>query len=321
MYRVIQVALDGSAFAEQALPFAIRLAQRNRATLEIVRVHEPLAGVYVEAPGTHQWALDRELMEQGHEYLRAIVERLKKVADFPVSSMLLKGPIAESIAAQAATSGADLLVMTTHARGPVGRFWFGSIADALVRQSPVPLLMVPPQSTAPDMSQPVALRHLLIPLDGSELAEQAIEPALALAGENHAEYTLLRVVTPIIVLPTDPTSGRISGVNVSLLRELDELHRRQLDEATDYLDQVANRLRARSFSVTTQVLVDGRPANAVMESVSKFAAEAIAMTTRGRGGLKRLLLGSIADKVLRGATTPVLMCPPVELPKTTGENG
>jgi nucleotide-binding universal stress UspA family protein len=249
-------------------------------------------------------------MDRSQVYLDATVGRLKKAADLHVTSTLVKGPIAETLVGQSAAGGADLSVMTTHARGPLGRFWFGSIADALVRQSPIPILIAPPQIAAPDVGQQAALRHVLIPLDGSELAEQAIEPALALGVGTPAEYTLLRVVAPIMALAGDHTSGRISGVNVSLLRELDELQRRQRIEATEYLEQLAKRLRARSFSVHTEIVLDDRPANAVLESASTVAAEAIAMTTRGRGGLKRLFLGSVADKVLRGATMPVLICPP-----------
>ncbi len=312
MYRVIQVALDGSSFAEQAIPFAIGLAQRNRARLEIIRVHEPIAGAYVDRPGTSEWALDRELIDRCREYLDAIVGRLKKVADLHVISTLVKGPIAESIVGQVAGSGIDLLVMTTHARGPVGRFWFGSIADALVRQLPIPILIVPPQNAAPEVTQAAALRHVLIPLDGSQLAEQAVEPALALGGGTQTHYTLLRSVARVIAVTADPTSGLVSELNASLWQALDELHRRQQIEATEYLEQLANRLRARSLSVDTQVVLDDRPANAVLECAAAIGADAIAMTTRGHGGLKRLYLGSVADKVLRGATTPVLVCPPAE---------
>jgi nucleotide-binding universal stress UspA family protein len=312
MYRLIQVALDGSLFAAQALPLAVCLARRHKAALQILRVHEPIAGVDVDRPGTSEWTLDQALMERAQAYLDGVVGRLSEAGDLRVSSRLVKGPVAETIVGQAAADGVDLLVMTTNARGPLGRFWFGSIADALVRQLSIPILIVRPGEGTPDVSQPSALRHVLIPLDGSRLAEQAIEPALLLGGEAQAEYTLLRVVTPIIAVTSDERSGRVGGLNASMLRELDELHLRKQAEANEYLEHVAQGLRARSFIVHSQVIMAEQPASAVLELASTIAADVIALTTRGQGGLKRLLLGSVADKVLRGATTPVLICPPTE---------
>ncbi len=90
---------------------------------------------------------------------------------------------------------------------------------------------------------------------------------------------------------------------------------RQLEaEAQDYLERLAERWRANSLNVHTQVIAHEQPATAILDTVSSLGADAIALTTRGQGGLKRLLLGSVADKVLRGSTTPVLICPPVTGP-------
>jgi nucleotide-binding universal stress UspA family protein len=313
MYRLVQVPLDGSSFAEHALPLAVSLAQRHEAALQVVHVHEPIAGVDFDRRASFEATLDSELMEHDQAYLDDIVERLREVTDICVSSALVKGPVADAIAHQAAAGGADLMVMTTHARGPLGRFWFGSVADGLVRQSLLPILIVRPQEAAADVSHKPLLRHVLIPLDGSALAEQALEPALALCGGPQTEYTLLRVVTPVIALRTDPKSRRVSGLNASLLRELEELHRRQQDAAADYLEDLARRLRARSLVVHSRVVLNDRVAAAVLEESLAIGADAIALTTRGQSGLKRLLLGSVADKLIRGATTPVLVCPPASL--------
>jgi nucleotide-binding universal stress UspA family protein len=240
------------------------------------------------------------------------VKSLREVAPASVDSVVVKGPVVESILKQAADRKADLLVMTTHARGPLGRFWFGSTADALVRQSSIPIFLVPPNATPPNVQRPPDIPHVLLPLDGSELAEQAIEPALALGGKEQARYTLLRVVKPLVAVFADPTSGRVSGLSPSLLRELDEHHQREQAAANKYLEQLAQGLRSRSFAVHTQTVLDELPANAVLEYAINHDANAIAMTTRGCGGLKRLFVGSVAERVLRGATMPVLICPPVE---------
>jgi nucleotide-binding universal stress UspA family protein len=93
------------------------------------------------------------------------------------------------------------VAMSTHGRGPLSRFWLGSVADALMRRLPVPLLLVRPQEGAPDLSEEPPLRRILIPLDGSALAEEVLAPALALGGLVGAEYTLLWVVRPLPFSP------------------------------------------------------------------------------------------------------------------------
>ena len=313
MVRLVQVPLDGSSFAEHALPLAMSLALRHGAALQIVRVHEPIAKVDFDRRASFAATLDSELLERDQADLDATVERLREVADIRVSSALVKGPVAEAIAQQAAASGANLIVMTTHARGTLGRFWFGSVADALVRRSLLPILLVRPQEAAADVSHQPLIRQVLIPLDGSALAEQALEPALALGGESQTEYTLMRVATPVIAVTPDVKSRRVSGLNTSLLRELEELHRRRQIEAADYLEQLAARLCARSLVVHTRVVLDDRVAAAILEESLTIGADAIALTTRGQSGLKRLLLGSVANKLIRGTTTPVLVCPPAFL--------
>jgi nucleotide-binding universal stress UspA family protein len=305
MFRSILVPLDGSAFAEQALPLAIQLAQRDNAQLELVRVHEPIAGIYLDRPRTFEADLDQELMVDMNRYLEATADRLAAKSSLRANCVVLKGPVAETIASHAAASEADLVVMTTQGRGPVGRMWFGSVADALVRQSPIPILLVRPTEESSDSNGEPVTRRVLVPLDGSRLAEQALEPALSLGGAR-GEFTLLRVIPLVNPVAYDPTTVMI-GLSTAVLDELQELKRLQEAEAHEYLLQLAERLRARSVNVRTQLATHEHPAIAILDAAAKYDVDAIAMTTRGRGSAKRLLLGSVADKVLRGATTPLLI--------------
>jgi nucleotide-binding universal stress UspA family protein len=99
----------------------------------------------------------------------------------PIEITLLDGPVAEAIAAYAETHRVDLVVMTTHGRGLLSRAWLGSVADRLVRQLPMPMLLVRPHETDPaDITNPPSINHVLIPLDGSELSECIVPHALAL---------------------------------------------------------------------------------------------------------------------------------------------
>jgi nucleotide-binding universal stress UspA family protein len=305
MYRSLLIPLDGSAFAEHALPMALSIARRLGAALQVVMVHVPIDfhGEDFQFDAT----VYNTMRELDRAYLDNVVQRLSTVADNSPSSALLDGPVASAISRQATESGVDLLIMTTHGRGPLARFWLGSVADALVRQTTIPILLVRPQPAAADLTQGHVFKRVQIPLDGSELAEQILEPTLALAAAMQAEITLLRVVVPQTPLSYDPASTKVSGLRPSLLKQLQELDRQEWTQAEEYLERVSEELRAQSLIVQTRVVSQVQPAAAILEDAATHGADLIALATHGRGGLKRLLLGSVADKVLRGATTPVLV--------------
>lgn len=151
--RSILVPLDGSDFAEHALPTALSLARRHGAALHVVRIYVPVAGVYGEHAVPYDEALDRELMKRAQDYLDGVVTRLMAIAGIQSNAVLLEGPVAHTISRQAAAIGANLLVMTTQGRGPLARFWLGSVADELVRQADIPVLFVRPHTAAPDFSR------------------------------------------------------------------------------------------------------------------------------------------------------------------------
>jgi nucleotide-binding universal stress UspA family protein len=310
MYRSLLVPLDGSAAAEHALPWALSLARRFTAALKIAHVHAPVWGAYGEG-GWYDAIVDRELREQMQAYLDDVVQRLSEVTDVSVSTALLDGLVAGAINRHAMESGVDLVVMTTQGRGPVARFWLGSVADALVRQSTIPMLFVRPTESEADLTQEPAFGRVLIPLDGSQLAEQILEPATALAVATKAEVTLLRVVQQLTPESYVPHSRRVSGIRPALLKQLQDVDRQERTRAEDYLNQLAERLGTRSLTVETRVVSHVRPATAILEDASARGVDLIALATQGRGGLKRLLVGSVADKVLRGATTAVLVYRPV----------
>ena len=311
-YESILVPLDGSEPSEQALPMAIGLARLHGAALNIVRVYVPIAGVHGEHAVRYDEALDRKLMHRAQRYLEAVVERLATVAGISARSALREGLVADAIAQQAVAVGADLLVMTTRGRGPLARFWFGSVSESLVRQSTLPILFVQPGEVPVDMAQAPAVQRVLVPLDGSQLAEQILEPVLALCARLPVEYTLLRIVNQVAPPSYDPGSPRVSGIRGSLLQQLQDLDRLECRQAEVYLERVAEPLRARSLVVHTRVVPDTLPATAILKDASTHGYDLIALSTQGRGPLKRLMLGSVADKVLRGADTAVLVYRPTD---------
>jgi nucleotide-binding universal stress UspA family protein len=173
------------------------------------------------------------------------------------------------------------------------------------------MLFVRPQEADVDLTQEPKFGRMLIPLDGSQLAEQILEPAAALAVATKAEVTLLRAVQQWALDSYALHGRRMSGIRPALLSQLQEVDRQEWQRAEDYFNQLTERLRQRSLNVQTRVVSHVRPATAILDDASTHGVDLIALATHGRGGLKRLLVGSVADKVLRGATIPVFVYRPV----------
>jgi len=191
------------------------------------------------------------------------------------------------------------VVMATHGRGALSRFWLGSVTDRLVRRATAPVLLVRPQQGTPDLTHEQMIHHILVPLDGSALAEQALAHAVALGTSMDAEYTLLQAIEPV--------AGEY-GVELYAAEPGEPAFTHLRTAAQTYLEHVAARLRAESLRVRTVVVV-GPPARAILE-YAHSQVDLIAMATHGHSGIANLLVGGVADKVLRGASVPVLVYRP-----------
>jgi nucleotide-binding universal stress UspA family protein len=312
MYRSILVPLDGSNFGEHALPLAATLARRAGAGLTLAHVHEPAATLYGEGAIVLSEELDQIYRQQTRAYLDSVQARLGDVAPASITTKLLEGGVIEAVASQVSEEKVDLVVMTTHGRGPLGRFWLGSVTDKLVRQLSVPLLLVHPAATVPDLSVERVVQHIMVPLDGSELAERILAPTTALGELMNSDYTLLRVVKP--VHPSLPYTEGMSIAQMAgeILDRIEMLQGEVRKEAQEYLNGIAGRLRARTLRVQTRIAVEEHPGTAILHEAATHDADLIAIETHGRAGLSRLFLGSVADKVLRGSTIPILVQRPTE---------
>jgi nucleotide-binding universal stress UspA family protein len=309
MYRSILVPLDGSAFGEHALPLAIKLANGAGATLQVVHVHVPPAPLYSEAVLSYAPALEKSLRDNEQAYLDKVVERIKAASTASALAALLDGPIEEALEDRAKSTQVDLIVMTTHGRGTLARAWLGSVADELVRHLTMPIVVVRPHDGKIDLARDPGPKHILIALDGSTLSEQIVAHALTLGALWGAEYTLLRVIEPAVLGQYD-TVLPYGGFDPWLAEQLEARHAAEQAKAKEYLEQIASPLRAKSLKVETCILSHDQPAVAILDEVKARKADLIALATHGRSGLPRLFLGSVADKVVRGASVPVLVARP-----------
>jgi nucleotide-binding universal stress UspA family protein len=256
-------------------------------------------GAALDAPVIGEARL-AQLRERARAYIDHLASCLSERWDIAMTTVVLDGDAADTLYDHACSSGADLVVMTTHGYGPLGRAWMGSVADTLVRRLPMPLLLARPHAEALDVLEAVHERpfaHVLIPLDGSALAEEAIAPALALGQLMDVEYTLLETIeAPELSYASATPVAEPNQRVVQLWRA----------SALAGIEQVAARMREHGVVVHTRVTY-GQPAVTIIEYAREHAADLIALTTHGRSGAMRLLLGSVADKVVRGAGVPVLI--------------
>jgi len=300
MFGEIIVPVDGSTFGELALPRALGIACKSGGEVRLVTVITPLPG----SQGSHEdHALESERLDLARERAAVYLADLQKRVilsgcDVPVSGHVETGPVVDALDAHARAAGADLLVMTTHGWGPLRRAWLGSVADGLLRRTPCPVLAVRPEEGEELRLEEATFRHILLTLDGSPESREIIPYARGLAQLSGAQITLLRVIPPHFPLSspfTSHTSHEFQGL------EQEEAAAR----AT--LEREADGLRDEGFSVQASTVSGVHAPDGILEYAERNRVDVVAMATHGRGGVARLILGSVADKVIRGGNIPVLL--------------
>jgi len=305
-FRTILVPLDGSPVAEQALPLARRIAERAGSKLRLVLVHQIPTAPLDPAAARLFTSLELATRKSERAYLRSLQTKLRQEGVRLASAVTLSGPVGPALDQYVRELGIDLVVMATHGRGGVRRAWLGSVADYLVRHLQVPVLMVRPAEDGAATTSASA-SQILVPLDGSALAEDAIGPAADLARLWGSELTLLRVVHPVVFYGDEllgwPAPVGVSGAAGSG------------GGAEGYVRDFSERLRGEGLRASGVAVVGWAAADAILKLARPEHVAAIAIATHGRGGLKRLALGSVADKLIRGADVPVLVYRPAQAAK------
>lgn len=298
--RSILLPLDGSAFAERAVSWAAVIARKARARLRLALVHQPPEPPPADRQSRRLYTrIELSLRKSQREYLRGVAARIKAEGPIQIATATLDGRPGPAIAAYVGEVGVDMVVMTTHGRGGLERAWLGSVADHLVRSLEVPVLMIRP--TEGPAGRPEC-EEILVPLDGSRRAEAALPPAMALAGLLGARLALLQAVDPVplVLNPPTPYAGSFD----------DRLSAIRRGEAKDYLEDIAAQVSAAGIAARPTAVLAPTPLEAIRAAARAPDIGLIAMATHGRGGLRRLVLGSVADKLVRSSELPVLVTRP-----------
>ena len=305
MYRVIMVPVDGSAFSREAVFQGLRLAHKSGGQLRLVRV----ASVAAIPGGPDTLALESAAWTIERDDLRAQLYRLaaecKSNSQVDVSATVEEGPIADALRGHALRHGVDLIVMATHARRGMARAFLGSVADKLIRETGIPVLIVRPPSLATELIDGSCYKRIIVPLDGSALAESSLDSAIAFARMEHAQVTLLRIVAP----DKESPAGKPGATGAS---------RRPagVDDAERYLANMRISLAEPDLRIHSAVVVAEDVPRAIVGFAQATDEDLIAIATHGRGGITRAIIGSVADRVMSEGLLSMLVIHPADLPAT-----
>lgn len=294
MIANIMTLLDGSALAERALPYAARLARATQARLHVLHVMPDVP------PPVHAW---KELDVAAR--IEQLATRLRAAGVQATARTVVGRDAATTILNNTVNLPIDLLVMSTHGKSGIGRWLYGSVADTLLSHSDLPVLLVPAAARTPwPEDRPL---KALVPLDGSDLSETALEPARMLAGTLGAHLLLTRIVEP-----TFDVVAHIDLGGMTFRRAASE----DLGAAEEYLRTIAEPMAPVGVQVET-LIDEGDPASAIARLARQEGADLIVMATHGRTGLGRLTMGSVATGVVQHAHVPLLLIRPHGLARAT----
>jgi nucleotide-binding universal stress UspA family protein len=308
MLRSLLVPLDGSNFSERSLPLAGQIARATGATLHLAHVHVPyepdqlLSNTQFHFEGVDMTDYDNGHREQERAYLTGLAAKVGEDGT-PVDAKLLEGrEVADELVTYANEVETDMILMTSHGYSGFSRLWLGSVADEMIRRSTLPLLVIHPGEGEGELEGVVSsVGHILIPLDGSKLAESVLGPAADLATATGARITLAHALS----VP--------EGLGPRILSPVREKVERDLGDAREYLEATAEVLRQSGLEVATHAATGRVPAVAIASFAKQLDANVIALATHGYGGLRRTLLGSVADKLLRVSEVPLLVMRPAAM--------
>jgi nucleotide-binding universal stress UspA family protein len=314
MAHGILVALDGSAFAARAVPYAELLAQRCRAELILARAVHLTAHAIPSPTPASETAANRQAFAEAEEYLAGLQRDVE--ADVSHVAVAAEGGTAARVLLELAREReVSLIVMATHGRSGLSRWVMGSVAEQVLRQTHVPILLLPPKALDAGPPQRL-LQRMAVPVDDSEVSRRIFPVAKELARRLRVPITLIRALEPAryvgiglldtydMPVPSDVISAAQTG-------------------ATATFEEIAAQWRREGIETDFAIEV-GMAATVIATTAAGRQAGWIAMASHGRGGLGGLVLGSTALAVLHRSSLPVVLAAMPSLDRYhlgTAENG
>lgn len=300
----ILVPLDGSPLAELALPHAVAFARATNSGLLLMRVVPPLSVMFPFTGLTDEsaklWEIYDEQPEFAKHYLHQVCDRLSPMG-VQVATHLAEGLPADLIVEYAgAHPEVTAIAMSTHGRSGLGAWIFGSVAEKVVNSSPVPLLLIRPEGKheTPELLEIPRYHTLLVPLDGSEFAEQALQQAISLGQGSGARLVLLAVATTPFDLKLVKSDASNDWSAMPWYTPAARMAK--------YLDSVIEPLSKSGIPIEAQITY-GDTADEILKAAAFVQADLIVMASHGLGGLSHLIPGSVATRIAQSTHIPLLL--------------
>ena len=313
------VPVDGSAFAERAVDYAVALAERTKAEVHLTLVHEPMP-TWAASPSAGP--IEDQARQGEQAYLDSLIEKTQEHASVTITGdiigapgagafqqhavkqgftdQLLNRPVAAALALHAAERRANIVVMSTHGRGAIRRLWLGSVAEQLVWQINIPVMLVKPEQENGDQWSR-EFKHVLLPLDASVQSEAMIGTAIDIGKQFGAKFTILQVQGEPLAYAGIPP--QLSPEAVATL--VDD----QVASVRTYLAGIVARFADAGLQAEAVTVTNESPTGGILQVAEDRNVDLIALSTHG-GGVKKLLMGSVTARVVQRAEVPILVVTP-----------
>ena len=300
MYKNIMAPVDLSPMENPAISVATRLAREFDATLHLVRAVAPPV-IIQPIPPMKAFEITEQALAEEHEASRRKLEALgaevEKEAGVRVQTTLKDGRVTQTLRDHAVEIGADVIVMASHSRGGLKRLNLGSVTDYLIRNTHIPVLVVKPDVPLFDEAAEVTAR-IVVPLDGSEMAQEILPQVVALASALKATVTLLQVLTPQTYSQKRIVQPGLPWWDADIAA------------ADAYLSGQAEFIAASGVTVTTDVTLNTDVPAAILDYAIRNKASCLAVATNGVGGIRRFVFGTVADELTRKSPISLLVFHP-----------
>ena len=304
MFKRILTPLDGSALSEGILPFVRALAPALGARVDLLQMHTEATYELEQLNDTEQASitaalepLNVRLQNQSDAYLSRIAEGLNALG-VETRILVRYGHPATQIVAEAEKEDDTLITMSTRGRTGIGRWVMGSVTDRVLHTTLTPMLVVHPDREAPAVDSVAGIKTLIVPLDGSDLAETALPIAGEIGAATGASVHLFRVLDEPARSSLNVSELAASGVSEATREEA---------EAAEYLGEKADALREAGVAEVHTTVTRGRPADEIQEIARTTADSMILACTHGRSGVGRAVMGSVTDRLVRHSGDPALI--------------
>ena len=310
MYKRILAPLDGSEMAEQALPYVRFLAKDLQAKVELLRITGGAPLEFLNNQTLHPQDIMDAMRNEANNYLNDAKRRLDNIG-LSVSVSVRDGAPAQEIVEAAEKEPDTIIAMTTHGRSGMARWVMGSVADKALHTTDCPFLLIKAREDA-EIGSDARVNSIIVPLDGSDFAAEALPHAAALARPRRLKVILARVTPSVGEYQSYMQYSMIDASSAVYTGPYEQWSREADANAMGYLRTVGQKFATENGVTVEERLINGSPADAIVDLLHDEPNSLCVMTTHGRSGVGRWVLGSVADRIVRHSGSPVLVIRPKE---------